>query len=62
MIFCLIYTALTLAIPVRSTYYLLTEESQEKGSAALWSVYWAFYFLILLLKNFIPFLALYAYI
>jgi len=59
MIFCLTYFTLTFLLPARSTYYLLKEEEQEKGAAALWSVYWPIYFIILLLKNFIPFLGLY---
>ena len=54
MLSCLIYLALTLFVPLRLTYSALKDDEPLK--ARLWSSYWAYYCLILLIKSVLTFL------
>jgi hypothetical protein len=56
MLSCLIYTTLTLLLPLRLTYHAL-KDPQDPQQARLWSAYWAIYSLILLLKTYLGFLS-----
>jgi hypothetical protein len=56
MLICLAYFATTFVAPAVLTYRALSTEETKGSETSLWSIYWTFYAVVLLLKCFLPFL------
>jgi hypothetical protein len=55
MLTCLIYFTLTFVLPLRSTYYIL-KDNTGGDKLALWANYWCYFSILLLAKQLLPFL------